>query len=179
MTTYVALLHGINVGGKRRVPMQLLRELLTGLGGTAVRTHLNSGNAVFTHAGADAEELSQALERALADRLGFPVRCVVRAAADLRRVIDANPFADREFEPGRLVVTFLSGPVRRDSVAGLDPAACLPDVFVLGEREVYLLCPDGLGDSRLARVLARRPLAEVATGRNWNTVCKLAELAGV
>ncbi|MEV5505590.1 DUF1697 domain-containing protein [Streptomyces orinoci] len=179
MTTYVALLHGINVGGKRRVPMQTLRELLTGLGGGAVRTHLNSGNAVFTHDGAGPEELTASLERALADRLGFPVRCVVREAADLRRVIDANPFAGRDFLPARLLVTFLSAPARPGPVADLDPAAYLPDVFALGEREVYLLCPDGLRDSRLAQALARRSPAEVATARNWNTVSRLAELAGV
>ncbi|AZQ74546.1 DUF1697 domain-containing protein [Streptomyces luteoverticillatus] len=178
MTTYVALLRGINVGGKKRVPMQTLRELLAGMGCEAVRTHLNSGNAVFTHAGADEGTLAARLEEAIERELGFSVTCLVREAGEIRRVVDANPFAGQEVDPSRFVVTFLAGPADPATVADLDPAAYAPEAFALGEREVYLHCANGIRDSRLAKVLTERRLGTAGTGRNWNTVTRLADMAG-
>ncbi|MFI1252678.1 DUF1697 domain-containing protein [Streptomyces netropsis] len=179
MTTYVALLRGINVGTKQRVPMQTLRDLLSGLGCGSVRTHLNSGNAVFTHPGSDPDALAAGLEEALARELGLSVRCFVREGVDLRRVVDANPFADRAVDPARFLVVFLSGlsgTARPEAFADLDPGAYAPDEFVLGEREVYLLCPDGIRDSKLAKLLTGRRLGEDGTARNWNTVTRLADM---
>ncbi|MEW2576988.1 DUF1697 domain-containing protein [Streptomyces syringium] len=177
MTTYVALLRGINVGTKQRVPMGTLRDLLSGLGCGSVRTHLNSGNAVFTHPGSDPDALAAGLEEAIARELGLSVRCFLREGVDLRRVVDANPFADRTVDPARFLVTFLTGTARPDAFADLDPGAYAPDEFILGEREVYLLCPDGIRDSKLAKLLTGRRLGEDGTARNWNTVTRLADLA--
>ncbi|GGR39389.1 hypothetical protein GCM10010219_50610 [Streptomyces netropsis] len=176
----MALLRGINVGTKQRVPMQTLRDLLSGLGCGSVRTHLNSGNAVFTHPGSDPDALAAGLEEALARELGLSVRCFVREGVDLRRVVDANPFADRAVDPARFLVVFLSGlsgTARPEAFADLDPGAYAPDEFVLGEREVYLLCPDGIRDSKLAKLLTGRRLGEDGTARNWNTVTRLADMA--
>lgn len=177
MTTYVALLRGINVGGKKRVPMQTLRELLTGMGCEAVRTHLNSGNAVFTHPAADGASLAVGLERAIEETLGFSVTCLVRGSSEIRRVVDANPFAGRDVDPARFLVTFLAEPVDPAAVADLDPAAYAPEEFALGEREVYLHCAAGIRDSKLAKVLTERRLGSAGTARNWNTVTKLADMA--
>ncbi|UQI46654.1 DUF1697 domain-containing protein [Streptomyces sp. HU2014] len=177
MTTYVALLRGINVGGKQRVPMQTLRALLTGLGCGSVRTHLNSGNAVFTHPDADEEGLAAGLERAISQELGLTVSCLVRTEGELRRVVDGNPFAGQEVDPSRFLVTFLSGPVDPAAVADLDPAEFAPEEFALGERVLYLHCALGIRDSRLAKKLTERRLGVVGTARNWNTVTKLAAMA--
>ncbi|MGK5730127.1 DUF1697 domain-containing protein [Streptomyces sp. URMC 124] len=177
MTTYVALLRGINVGGKKRVPMQTLRELLSGMGCGSVRTHLNSGNAVFTHPGAGAEELARGLEEAIERELGFPVPCMVRDAAGMRRVVDADPFAGRGVDPARYVVTFLAAPADPATVADLDAAAYAPEEFVLAGRELYVHYAQGIRDAKLAKVLTERRLGTAGTGRNWNTVTKLAAMA--
>ncbi|MFD7234578.1 DUF1697 domain-containing protein [Streptomyces syringium] len=177
MTTYVALLRGINVGTKQRVPMRTLRDLLSGLGCGSVRTHLNSGNAVFTHPGSDPDALAAGLEEAIARELGLSVRCFVREGVNLRRVVDANPFADRAIDPARFLVVFLSGAARPDAFADLDPGAYAPDEFAVGEREVYLICPDGIRDSKLAKLMTGRRLGEDGTARNWNTVTRLAAMA--
>ncbi|MCF3103652.1 DUF1697 domain-containing protein [Streptomyces roseoverticillatus] len=177
MTTYVALLRGINVGGKKRVPMQTLRELLSGMGCGSVRTHLNSGNAVFTHPGADPDELARELERAIERELGFAVTCMVRDAGDIRRVVDADPFSGREVDPSRYVVTFLAGPAGPATVADVDPAAYAPEEFVLAGRELYVYYAEGIRDAKLAKVLTERRLGTAGTGRNWNTVTKLAAMA--
>ncbi|GGX66069.1 hypothetical protein GCM10010324_08930 [Streptomyces hiroshimensis] len=173
----MALLRGINVGGKKRVPMQTLRELLAGLGCGSVRTHLNSGNAVFTHPSAGAEELARGLEQAIERELGFPVTCMVRDAGELRRVVDGNPFAGRDVDPARFVVTFLTAPADPAAVADLDPEAYAPEEFVLAGRELYVYYAEGIRDAKLAKVLTERRLGTAGTGRNWNTITKLATMA--
>jgi uncharacterized protein (DUF1697 family) len=175
--SYVALLRGINVGGKNRVPMQSLRDLLTGLGATAVRTHLQSGNAVFTHEEEDPQALAEGLERALADELGLTISCLVRTGADLRRVVEANPMPMEGVDGSRFLVVFLSGPTPLDRLASIDQPTYAPDEFRPGEREIYAHFPNGLRDSRLAPLFTDRRLGLTATARNWNTVTKLLALA--
>jgi uncharacterized protein (DUF1697 family) len=177
-TRYVALLRGINVGGKAKVPMQTLRDLLASIGGTEVRTHLQSGNAVFTHEGRDPQRLADALQQALADELGLTITCLVRTAVDLRRVVEANPFDMTGVNGSRFLVIFLAGPVPLDRLAAIDQAAHAPDELRAGEREIYATFPDSIRDSKLAARLTDRGLGVTATNRNWNTVTKLLELTG-
>ncbi|MBQ0825365.1 DUF1697 domain-containing protein [Streptomyces tagetis] len=177
-TRYAALLRGINVGGGRKVPMADLRALLTDLGHTDVRTHLQSGQAVFAAAHGDEESLAADLAHALEERFGFPVDVIVRDHAYLRSVVEDCPFPAATLEARQLHVTYYSGPVDAGRYAAIDRAAHLPEEFRLGDRALYLYAPDGLGRSRLADVLARPRVTKglIATSRNWNTVVKLTEL---
>ncbi|MEU6082646.1 DUF1697 domain-containing protein [Streptomyces sp. NPDC047108] len=173
MTTYVALLRGINLGGHKKVPMADLRDLLTGLGHGDVRTLLQSGNAVFTSEERNTARLVTGLERAIAERFGFEVPCLALSADDLRAVAGRNPFPPTSVDPSRMFVTFLSGPVDPERLAHVDPHGYPPDEYRVGERELFLRCPDGMGRSKLAEVLGRTDLGLTATVRNWNTVTKL------
>ncbi|WP_328916661.1 MULTISPECIES: DUF1697 domain-containing protein [unclassified Streptomyces] len=175
---YIALLRGINVGGKNRLPMQTLRDLLAAIGGSDVRTHLQSGNAVFAHEQRDPKVLAADLERAIAAELGLTVSCLVRTAADLRRVVEANPFPMEGVDGSRFVVVFLSGPVPKDRLAAIDREAYAPDDFRPGEREIYARFPNGIHNSKLAALLGDRRLGLTTSSRNWNTVTKLLELGG-
>ncbi|WP_240138288.1 DUF1697 domain-containing protein [Streptomyces sp. MUM 178J] len=177
-TRYAALLRGINVGGRRKVPMAALREVLASLGHTDVGTYLQSGNAVFSSESADEQALSAELEKAIEDRFGFDVDCLVRGGDYLRAVIDACPFPAASLEGKQLHVTFLSEAVDPARLAPVDPQAFLPEEFRLGDRALYLYLPEGMGRSKLAEALARPSLFKevTATSRNWNTVVKLAEL---
>ncbi|MFJ7999796.1 DUF1697 domain-containing protein [Streptomyces sp. NPDC096310] len=179
ITTYVALLRGINVGGHRKVPMADLRALLTGLGHGQVRTYLQSGNAVFTSASGDEKALATELERAIEERFGFTVDCLVRGAAYLRAVADACPFPAATLEGRQLHLLCVSERLDPERFASLDPAAYLPEEFRLGDRALYLYAPDGLGRSKLGDALGRPALFKgvTVTSRNWNTVVRLLELA--
>jgi len=179
-TTYAALLRGINVGGSRKVPMADLRALLTGLGLDGVRTHLQSGQAVFTAAHGDEDSIAADITAAIEKRFGFPVDVIVRDHAYLKAVADACPFPADTLEGRQLHVTYFSAPVDATRFAEIDPAAYLPEEFRLGDRALYLYAPDGLGRSKLAEALARPRLTEglIATSRNWNTVVKLVEMTG-
>ena len=176
-TTYVALLRGINVGGKNKLPMQALRELIAGIGGSDARTHLQSGNAVFTHEEADPLKLAADLERGITAELGLTVACLVLSSADLRRVVEANPFPMEGVDPARFLVVFLSAPVPLDRLASIDQAAYLPDEFKPGEQEIYAHFPDSIRNSKLAPLLTDRRLGMTATNRNWNTVTRLLALS--
>ncbi|MFD7550159.1 DUF1697 domain-containing protein [Streptomyces sp. NPDC059816] len=187
MTTYAALLRGINVGGHRKVPMAELRRLIEGLGHGDVRTHLQSGNAVFSVAGRNAagvttesrtDALAASLGRAVEEHFGFTVPVLVRDHSYLRAVVEDCPFPTAGLEGRQLHVTYLSEPVEAARFAALDRSTFLPDEFRIGDRALYLYVPDGLGRSRLAEALGRPALWRdtVATSRNWNTVIRLVEM---
>ncbi|MFE9771840.1 DUF1697 domain-containing protein [Streptomyces sp. NPDC005931] len=180
VTTYAALLRGINVGGSKKVPMADLRALMERLGHARVRTHLQSGQAVFSSDHGDEESLAAELAAAIERRFGFGVGVIVRDHAYLRAVVEACPFPAAELEAKQLHVTYFSAPVDADRFAEIDPATHLPEEFRLGDRALYLYAPNGLGRSKLAEQLARPRVTKgvVATTRNWNTVVKLVELTG-
>jgi uncharacterized protein (DUF1697 family) len=178
MTTYAALLRGVNVGGGRKMPMAELRAALEELGHGDVRTYLQSGQAVFTAERGDGEALAAELAEALGERFGFACEVLVRDHAYLAGIVTACPFPAAELEGRQLHVTFLDRDVDDARFAALDREAFLPEEFRIGDRALYLYLPDGMGRSKLAEQLARPRLTKglVATTRNWNTVLKLAEL---
>ncbi|MEV7124536.1 DUF1697 domain-containing protein [Streptomyces sp. NPDC093260] len=178
MTTYAALLRGINVGGNKKVPMAELRALLEESGLGAVRTYLQSGQAVFTSEHGDEEALAAELTAAIERRFGFPAGVIVRGHDYLRAVAEACPFPAADLQPKQLHVTYFSVPVDAARFAGIDQPAFLPEEFRLGDRVLYLYAPDGLGRSKLAEQLSRPRLTKdlTATSRNWNTVLRLVEM---
>ncbi|MDH6213611.1 uncharacterized protein (DUF1697 family) [Streptomyces pseudovenezuelae] len=177
-TTYAALLRGINVGGKKKLPMAELRQLMDGLGHGDVRTHLQSGQAIFTTAHGDEESLAAELTQAIEKQFGFPVDVIVRDHAYLAAIAAACPFPAADLEPKQLHVTYFSTPVDADRFAEIDRDTYLPEAFRLGDRALYLYAPDGLGRSKLAEHLAKPRINKglIATTRNWNTVSKLVDL---
>lgn len=176
MTTYAALLRGINVGGHRKVPMAELREVLGGLGWTDVRTYLQSGNVVFTVPPDETGPPRARLEHAVAEHFGFEVPCLVRTTEELRAVADACTFPAAELDPAKLVVLFLDERPAPEHFAGVDADAYAPDEFRHIGQAVYCHFPGGMGRSRLPAALeAARPRLTM-TARNWRTVMKLLEL---
>jgi uncharacterized protein (DUF1697 family) len=168
MTQYVALLRAVNVGGTSKLPMADLRRIADEIGFGNPRTLIASGNLVFASADNEAV-VRDKLEKRLAEHMGKPVPVMIRTAAEMAAVAAANPFADA---PGRRVlVTFLNEPPPADAIdhaRGRDG-----ERIALGEREIYVdYCGTLLGRSKL-----RIPAAEKGTGRNMNTVAKLAEMA--
>ncbi|MEV7802845.1 DUF1697 domain-containing protein [Microbispora sp. NPDC088329] len=170
---YVALLRGINVNPATTLAMADLRALLGRLGYGNVRTHLRSGNALFTADG-DAESTAAAIERGLGEELGLSVAVIVRTAGQLRGVVERNPLEVRD--PARFAVVFLARPPDREGLASIDPAAYAPEEMWIGERELYVYFPDGLRRPKLPPLMERYSTGP-ATMRNWNTVTRLLALA--
>ncbi len=176
MTRYVVLLRGINVGKAKRVPMAELRELLGELGYTAVKTHLNSGNAIVTGPDAGTDEQAARIGTAIAERFGFEVRCVVLSGPELHAVLDAHPLADVATDGSRMMALFLSADPDPALLTEHDLVALDPDRARLGPRVIYQWCPDGVLKAPPVAAFAEKHLGVVVTGRNWNTATKLADL---
>lgn len=182
MPTHVALLRGINVGGRNRVAMADLRSVVTSLAHTDVATYIQSGNVVFTSPESDTTAIAAALERAIAGSLSVRPRVVVLSCDELSQVVAGNPYPD-ETNHKCLHVAFTSEQIEPDQLATIAAAAqratnkgSRDEATVFG-RTLFLHTPDGLGRSELAAQLARAggPLAAAgsATVRNWATVTKL------
>jgi uncharacterized protein (DUF1697 family) len=120
MPTHIALLRGINVGGRNRVAMAHLREVVLGLGHTEVATYIQSGNVVFTSEQADTATIAAAPERAIAEHLGVRPTVVVLTCAELARVVADNPFPD-EPNPRWVHAIFRNGPLGPDEPAAVAP----------------------------------------------------------
>jgi uncharacterized protein (DUF1697 family) len=175
-TRYVALLRGINVGKAHQLGMPRLTELLTAQGHGNVRTHLRSGNVVLDSPLEEAE-LAADLEQSIEQEFGFPVPVVVRTGAEIAAVLAGDPFATLATDPARYLVTFFPTPPAADRVDALPPAEGGGDYLVRG-RELYLWLPDGISGTPMGSWKWDRLLGVAGTGRNWNTVQRLAELAG-
>ena len=176
MPTHVALLRGINVGGRNRVAMADLRAVLTSLVHTDVATYIQSGNVVFTSEETDTAALAAALEDAIAQSLDVRPSVVVLSRAELAQVIAGNPFSD-ETNSKCLHAVFKSTEFTPEEVldvtAALDKArqrGSTEDARVVG-RTLFLRTPEGLGRSELAARLTRPGAG--TTARNWATVTKL------
>lgn len=178
MTTYVALLRGINVSGHRPVPMSKLAAMSASIGLENVLTYLQSGNLVADADRDDAAGLRQRLEAAIETTFGFPVTVLLRTAQQIKTVVESNPFAAAAAENPKLVhVTFLSGLPAADAVARLLSRPHDTDTIRVVGTEAYLHCPGGYGRTKLSNPFLERELAVSATTRNWATVTRLAAMA--
>jgi uncharacterized protein (DUF1697 family) len=178
MTSYIALLRGVNVGGNKMVAMAELRDMLTSLGFLDAKTLLQSGNAVFRGKTQAPAKLEKFLEAETAKRLKLTCDFHVRSAEDLRAAIDANPLkAEAQKDPSRLLVTFYKAPLDTAAVKAAQTAIDGPEIVRCDGRHLYMYYPDGQGNSKAGAVVGKI-LKVNGTGRNWNTVLKLAALAG-
>jgi uncharacterized protein (DUF1697 family) len=178
MTTYLALLRGVNVGGHKKVPMSELRDLCAKLGFRNARTILQSGNLIFECAARATAGLEGALEAALKKEIGVETQLIVRTTAEWRDAIDANPFtAEAESDPSHLLLMFLRDAPSANAMKALQAAIQGREIVRAKGRVAYLVYPDGIGRSKLTIDVIEKHLATRGTARNWNTVSKMAALA--
>jgi uncharacterized protein (DUF1697 family) len=174
--SHVALLRGINVGGKNKVPMTDLIALFEEAGCERVSTFIASGNVLFSASERIVKRLPVVLEAAIEGRFGFRVPVVLRSAAELRAVPATNPFLRAGADPAALHVAFLAAEPTPAAIAALDPRRSPPDEFVVRGREVFLKLPNGVARTKLSNAWFDVKLGTTSTVRNWRTVLKLVEL---
>jgi uncharacterized protein (DUF1697 family) len=178
MTTHVALLRGVNVGGNKKIAMSDLRGFVTKLGLQGAQSLLQSGNLVF-QSDRRPGDLEHLLETEAERRLGLRTEFFVRTAREWAAAVAHNPFAAAaEKDPSHLVVVSLKDAPDPRSVTALQAAITGPEIVRSWERHAYIVYPAGIGDSRLTSAVIDRILGTRGTARNWNTVLKLAALAG-
>jgi uncharacterized protein (DUF1697 family) len=177
LASHVALLRAVNLGPHNKIGMADLRDLLEQLGLPGARTLLQSGNLLFRGGARAPAKLEALLEQGARERLGLNTDFCVRTARQWRAVVDGNPFpAEARKDPAHLVVVFLKDAPARKAVAALREAISGREVLETDGPHAYVVYPDGIGRSKLTAALLERKLGTRGTGRNWNTVLKLAAL---
>ena len=173
----IALLRGINVGGKNRLPMKDLAALFVDAGCDDVRTYIQSGNVLFRTEPTAGEDIASIISASLLSRFGYRVPVITRTAREFQESVRANPFVEAGAAADKLHVIFLAELPDGARVAALDPNRSPADEFAVRGREVYLHCPHGLARTKLTNSYFDSRLATTGTTRNWRTVLKLLELA--
>lgn len=173
----MALLRGVNVSGKNKLPMAELAEMFEEAGCRDVETYIQSGNVVFSANPSLAQRVPSWVQEAISQRFGYQVPVIIRSAAELESVARKNPFFAEELDLKTLHVAFLASQPTRPQVASLDPDRSQPDRFSVRGREIYLCCPEGLGRSKLTTAYFDAKLKTTTTIRNWRTVIRLLEMS--
>ena len=178
MAVFISMLRGVNVGGHNRIKMDELRALYESLGLRDVQTYIQSGNVVFRTEQRELTRLANRVENGIERSFGFRPYVIVRTISELRDVIARNPFAARDgIDPSKLLVTFLAsdpGLEARDNILRIKAD---PEELRLDGRELYIYYPNGMARPKLSWALVEKTLKTSGTGRNWNTVKKLLEIA--
>lgn len=172
MTTRIALLRGVNVGGGGKIKMEELRAVCEAMGLRDVRTYIQSGNVVFRTNAKDAgARLAGEIERAF----GVRTTVMTRTAEEFRAAVERNPISGAK--PNQLVLFPLSSTPADEAVEKVRQMGITPeDVQIIGS-EMYIHFPLGQGVSKLPMAKIEKTLGAIGTGRNWNTVMALLAMA--
>jgi uncharacterized protein (DUF1697 family) len=178
MPVIICMLRGVNVGGHNLIKMDALKVLCVSLKLKDPQTYVQSGNVIFRTEEKDATKLARRLQDALEKKFGFRPGVMLRTASELRDTIARNPFAGRNgIEPGKLLVNFLADDPGKDARKQAQAIKTAPEELHIIGREVFIYFPDGQGRSKLPWPKIERALGTSATGRNWNSVTKILEIA--
>jgi len=174
--THIALLRGINVGGKNRLPMKDLAALFERVGCRDVQTYIQSGNVIFQASATLARRIPTIISDEIQHTFRITVPVITRTARQWAQIVRRNPFQTDGVNPESLHVGFLRDRPTRRAVASLDPDRSPPDRFRVIGSEIYFCFPNGLARTRLTAAYFDSRLKTVCTVRNWNTMVKIAEL---
>lgn len=171
MHNYVALIRGINVGGKNTLPMKELVAALESIGCSNVHTYIQSGNVVF-QSNSSAGQLADTIAAEIERRQGFKPHVLVLSQSEFEQAINNNPFPEGMADPKSLHFGFLDSIPRNPDMNTLEIIRAPSERFELAGKIFYLLAPDGVGRSKLA-MKSEKALGVPMTDRNVNTVGKI------
>jgi uncharacterized protein (DUF1697 family) len=176
LDTYVALMRGINVGGKNKLPMKDLVEMFVAAGCSNVLSYIQSGNIIFRASPDVASTVPVVITAKIGVRFGYRIPVVVRTVEEIRNVVLQNPFLKEGTDEDTLHIMFLADHPSPQQIAALDPDRSPPDVYRVLGRDIYMHLPTGMAHSKLTNAYFDSKLATISTGRNWRTVSKLLTL---
>lgn len=178
METYISILRGINVSGKKMIKMAELLKTYEGLNLKNVKTYIQSGNVIFQDKKTKSLNLEKKISKQIFNDFHFEVPVLVKEKNELVTVLKSNPFVNkRKEDTTKLHVTFLSTEPDLMDLEKIKNGVYNGDEFILSGKTIYLFCPDGYGRTKLTNNFFENKLKVVATTRNWNTLNQLLEIA--
>lgn len=176
MKTWIALLRGINVGGRNRLPMKGLSKIFEVAGCKSIKTYIQSGNVVFNAHVRSVDKFADAIGKAIEREYGFRPAIQLTTAEALRSAIASNPYPQAASEPTSLHLSFLSGSPQKTDIIDANRLLSESESFTVIGSHLYFHAPDGVARSKFAKGIDRA-FHMSTTARNWRTITKLAELA--
>lgn len=173
---FAAFVRGINVGRTRKIEMAALRAILGDLGLEDVRTHLQSGNAVFGCPTTGRSALATRIEDSIESHFGFRPAVILRNIQEIRKAIADDPLASMASDPSRHLIGFLREAPQAGAAEVAEGKSVGKDTVRVAGSHLYMWCPNGVSRSPLFKVDFDRVLGTPLTMRNLNTVNKVAEL---
>ncbi len=178
MPVLISMLRAVNVGGHSQIKMEALRALYSSLKFENPQTYVQSGNVIFKTNERDLALIAKRIQQSIEKKFACRPEVIVRTAAELRSVIAKNPFAERaNIEPNKLLVTFLASDPGKEARENLRKQKFAPEELHVADRELYIYFPNGIGKSKLPWSRLDKILQTPGTGRNWNSVTKMLEIA--
>src|SRR3989442_1642827 len=178
MAVIISMLRGVNVGGHNKIKMEALRALYESMKLRDAQTYVQSGNVIFRTDERDIPRLAKRIEDGIERNFGFRPNVILRTAAEMREVVARNPFAKRRgIEPSKLLVSFLASDPGEEAREKVRQMKCDPEELRIEGRELYIYFPNGIGRSKLSLAGLEKTLKTPGTGRNWNSVTKMLEMA--
>ncbi|MCB0472346.1 MAG: DUF1697 domain-containing protein [Flavobacteriaceae bacterium] len=179
MNTFICLLRGINVSGQKMIKMADLKVSFENCGFTDVITYIQSGNIVFRSSAKNSKDLEKVIGKMLQDDYGFEVTVIVLTPDEMKVAATNNPFEkDGEKDPEKCYVVFLQEAPKPENIEVLTKYDYAPEAFVIQNRIIYFYAANGMGNAKMNNNSFENKLKVKASSRNWNTVCKILELAG-
>lgn len=173
---HVALMRGINVGGKNKLPMEGLRQIFSKAGAQNISTYIQSGNVLFSAIPDEIEPMMSRVTQSVQEQFGLSTPIVVRNASEVDAVTRMNPYLAAGLPESTLHVYFLNDIPDAPAAAKLDPLRSPEDRFHLLGRDIFAYLPNGAGRSKLTNAYFDSKLRTISTMRNWNTVFTLRRL---
>ncbi len=178
MNKTIAILRGINVGGKRKILMADLKSMFEQMKFSNVSTYIQSGNVFFdVEDEVDPSVLAQNLEAAIKKTFGFEVPVIIRTPEEIERAIQQNSFYQAGSDISHLHLSFLSEEPAIEHQAETASYNYAPDKFDIQGKDVFIYCEGKYHKSKLTNNFFEKQLKVRATTRNWKTVLKLWELS--
>jgi len=176
MPTYIAMLRGINVSGQKSIRMEQLRGMFEAMGLQQVTTYIQSGNVIFESEPSEPSGLETQIEEAIKHTFGYDVPVLIRATSEMEAILAANPFPPSSDSGAKLYVTLLANKPAPEAVTKLQSVQNDVDQFYVVDRQVYIVSMN-YGKSKFSNTFIEKKLGVKATTRNWETMCKLSQLA--
>ena len=176
MKTWIALIRGINVGGRNRLPMKSLATIFEAAGCKSVKTYIQSGNVVFNARLKSVDNFANAIGKAIETEHGFRPAIRLMTNDELRNAIASNPYPKAALEPKSLHLCFLDRPPLKEQVRDAGNLLSASESFAVIGSCLYLHAPEGVARSKFAKGIDKA-FHMNSTARNWRTVTKLAQLA--
>lgn len=178
MTTYIAILRGINVSGHRIIKMDALQQLLVSINFQNIHTYIQSGNIIFQYKKTATKQLEQKIATAITAKFTFDVPVIVREIEEFQQIVSNNPFLkDKTKDITHLHITFLSDKPNPEYFDAIKEGQYQADEFHLVDKAVYLYCPNGYGNTKLTNSFFENKLKVIATTRNLKTTHTLQNMA--